>query len=106
MHYQHTLRVPIEYEGTEFYGGQKVRVNISPLEEDHGIIFETKKGQVKADIHRARQSRSSVLLEDKGVGVLHVEHMLATLFAYGIDNALVRLDRVPSRSYKSWMFLA
>ncbi len=96
---QRTVGRSLEYTGIEFYGGCEVRVLIEPAEEDSRIVFESNKGSVRADINLARQSKSSIMLEDGKTRVIHVEHILATLYAYGIDNARVRLERIPSGSY-------
>jgi len=96
---QFTLERPFELTGIEPYGGNSVRVGFSSLPLDSGVIFRTKAGYIPADIHLASQYRSSVLLKNKGAGILHVEHLLATLYSYGVDNALIEVKRVPSKSF-------
>lgn len=101
MQLQQTLRNPVTCTGTEFYGGNQVRIDIAPADENTGILFQTKRGDVKATLQNARQSRSAILLQQGRARVLHVEHFLATLFAYGIDNATVKLTRIPTRSFSA-----
>jgi UDP-3-O-[3-hydroxymyristoyl] N-acetylglucosamine deacetylase len=100
MQFQQTLRKLIEYNGIEFYGGNEVQVRIEPADEDTGIVFVTQRGRVKANIHGASQSRSSILLRDGRAKVINVEHILATLFAYGVDNAVIKLKKIPTRSFR------
>lgn len=100
MSLQNTLRSPIRLTGIEPYGGNAVNVTISPAEENAGIVFQTPRGDVKANLYYASASRNSILLDNGRVKVINVEHILATLYAYGIDNALIRLERLPSRSFK------
>jgi len=100
MQYQQTLKRDITYSGIEFYGGNLVELVLRPAEPDTGVVFRTNTGHVKADIHLASQSRSSVLLRNSTTTVLHSEHLLATLFAYGIDNVLIDVKRKSSRSFK------
>ena len=100
MSLQQTLKRKISYFGREFYGGNNVEVVVEPADENTGIVFLTTKGEVKADIRNARQSRSSIMLQSGNAKIIHVEHFLATLYAYGIDNAFVSARRIPSRSYR------
>lgn len=100
--YQHTLKKDIAYEGVTLLGGCPVEVRISPTNANRGITFFTPTGSVHADLRSASSyKRYSILLEDQSRGgrVLQPEHFLATLFAYGIDNADVTLRRRPTRSY-------
>ncbi len=99
---QNTIKNEFELWGIEPYGGNRVRVTISPAEEDSGIVFSTSKGDLKAELSKASQYKSAILLADENNEVLHIEHLLATLFAYGIDNARVSLEREASRSYR-WL---
>lgn len=100
MTLQQTLVKRVNYIGREFYGGNDVEVGIEPADENEGILFDTKRGVVKSRLENAEQSRSSILLKNGSARVIHVEHLLATLFAYGIDNAIVRLRRIPTRSFR------
>lgn len=99
MSLQQTVRREIEYTGIEFFGGNEVTVRIKPAEEDRGILFQTRYGDVPATLDCAMPSRCAILLSNGRGGVLHVEHFLATLWAYGVDNALVNLQRKPTRNF-------
>lgn len=100
MQHQHTIREPITVSGLEPYGGNTVDIEINPADEDTGIIFETPRGSIKADIDHASQKRSSITLSNGRVELSVVEHFLATLYAYGIDNATISIHQRPSRSYR------
>ena len=82
METQRTLKKNLSYSGKEFYGGKEVEVFIEPANENTGIVFQTRKGDVKATIENAKQSRSTIMLQEKRARVLHVEHLLAALYAY------------------------
>jgi UDP-3-O-acyl-N-acetylglucosamine deacetylase len=100
--YQHTIRRDIAYDGVTLLGGCPMEVRISPADANKGITFFTPTGSVHADLRSASAyKRYSILLEDKlnGGRVLQPEHFLATLFAYGIDNADIHLRRRPTKSY-------
>jgi UDP-3-O-acyl-N-acetylglucosamine deacetylase len=97
---QQTVKNHIYLEGLEPYGGNLVKIAIEPAGLDNGIVFRTSRGNVPAELEYALPSRNSILLTTGEVKVTNVEHMLATLFAYGVDNAYVDVERVPSRSFR------
>ncbi len=102
MNFQQTLRSETYYEGLESFGGQKVKATIYPAPTDTGIIFETKRGEVKANLQNASHFQSAIFLKQEQAGVIQVEHILATLWAYGIDNARIQLERTnPTLSFKA-----
>jgi UDP-3-O-acyl-N-acetylglucosamine deacetylase len=105
MSLQRTLSKPVLYSGKEPYGGNTVNVTIYPAGENTGIIFDTRRGVVRADLGNASQYKSAILLQERDARVLQVEHVLATLWAYGIDNAVVKPERVPSRSFRFLDFI-
>ena len=92
---QSTIKNKFELVGYEPYGGNIVKVGFYPADSDTGIVFSTKKGSIVASLDHASQYKSSVLLRDGDLGVLHVEHLLATLYAYGVDNLRVNVERQP-----------
>ncbi|MBU0615573.1 MAG: UDP-3-O-acyl-N-acetylglucosamine deacetylase [Nanoarchaeota archaeon] len=96
---QYTIKREFELVGQEPYGGNNVKVHFLPAGPDSGIVFTTKDGNVSASLGNASQYKFSVLLKEGAAGVLHVEHLLATLYAYGIDNLRVNIERQPSRSF-------
>lgn len=101
MQKQCTIRDNFELVGIEPFGGQKVMVKFSPSKEDSGIVFYTASGSVRAEIASASQYMCSLLLCNGAAAVIHPEHLLATLYAYGIDNAQVELERMPSRHFRT-----
>jgi UDP-3-O-[3-hydroxymyristoyl] N-acetylglucosamine deacetylase len=80
------------------YSGQYVQMRISPAEPGTGIVFQVPKGRVKADYRKAKACRRSIMLQHSSAKVIMPEHFLAIFFANGIDNAVVRLERLaPAR---------
>ena len=100
MSLQQTIGQQIQVTGVEPFGGNLVDVILKPADTDTGIVFETPVGNIEAKLEYASQYKSAVLLQEKGVKVLHVEHILATLYAYGIDNVRVELKRNLTRSFR------
>ena len=100
MSLQNTIRGTMHLRGIECYGGNFVEVILKPADEDTGVIFQTVNGDIKAKIDYSSPYRISVLLNNGRTQVIHVEHILATLYAYGIDNVLIQLKRIPSKSFR------
>lgn len=105
MSYQQTLKRNVEVSGLEPYGGKRVDVTLKPAEPNTGIVFQTQRGDVKNSLYNARQHKCAVMIDNGTARVLHVEHFLATLYAYGIDNVIVDVKTTPSRSYKFLHFI-
>ncbi len=96
--YQTTLRSSVSLSGVGVHGGKPVTITFHPADPDTGIVF------TRTDLDEdARELRAlvaevgatdlcTVLGNPADVHVATVEHLMATLFALGIDNAHVELD--------------
>ena len=96
--YQATLKTPVMLSGVGVHGGKPVSITFHPADPDTGITFS------RADLGmEAREIRAlvaevgatdlcTVLGNPAEVHVATVEHLMATLFALGIDNAFVEID--------------
>jgi len=108
MEMQQTLKDNISISGLEPYGGKEVELLLKPAEPNTGIVFKTPRGSIEAKLDYAFPYKKSILLSNEEsrainvelVRVLNVEHLLATLYVYGIDNARVVVQRVPSPSFE------
>jgi len=108
---QRTLSDPVELTGTDLLGGCRVDVIIYPGAEDTGYMFTTPSGPLSEDYLEARIENvdpmgpftRSVRLSNQSGGVIHSEHLLATLHE-SVDNAIIELNRHPSKSFRalSW----
>ncbi|MBX3464851.1 MAG: UDP-3-O-[3-hydroxymyristoyl] N-acetylglucosamine deacetylase [Planctomycetes bacterium] len=93
---QRTLRNPVEYRGIGLHSGKEIRIVVRPAEAGTGVAF------VRTDIEdhpmvrahganmKARQRRTCI--QDGRAEVYTCEHLLAALYALGIDNAMVEID--------------
>ena len=93
---QRTLKSPVEYRGVGLHSGKEIRITVRPAEAGTGVTF------VRTDIEehpvvrahganmKARQRRTCI--QDGRAEVYTCEHLLAAMFALGIDNALVEID--------------
>ncbi len=95
MRCQRTLKAAARFEGVGLHGGRTSTVTVEPAPEWTGLIF------VREDLGGRRlpalqQYRAPMVnatrLEHDGVAVDTPEHLLAALYALGVDNALLRLE--------------
>lgn len=96
---QKTLREHVTLAGIGVHSGKPVTMVIGPADADNGILFSRTDaaGDTGADIAAVRSAvastrRCTVLGDPNGVYVSTVEHLLATLSALGVDNALIEID--------------
>lgn len=91
---QCTLKAAIGCVGVGLHTGQRVSLSFQPAPADHGIVFRrTDLGiDIPARFDRVVDTRLCTVLEQDGVRITTVEHVMAALFGCGIDNAVVELD--------------
>jgi UDP-3-O-[3-hydroxymyristoyl] N-acetylglucosamine deacetylase len=115
LSYQHTLRGSAECSGIGVHSGEKVRLRLLPAPENTGITF------IRTDVrdgarhiparwdHVVDTRLCTVIANDHGSKVATIEHLMAALYAYGIDNAVVEIDQaevpVMDGSSDSFVFL-
>lgn len=96
IHLQTTLRHSTTFKGTGLHSGRPVVMTIAPAPAGHGIVFERKDvadGTVPARWDLVdRTPLCSRLVNEHGVSVSTVEHVMAALSGCGIHNALITLD--------------
>lgn len=96
--YQTTLKTRVTLTGIGVHSGREVRAHFSPAEADTGIVF-----QVASDTGASREFRALVsevgatdlctmLGDPAGKHIATVEHLMASLFGYGIDNLVVEIE--------------
>ena len=95
--FQQTFKNPVKFEGIGLHTGKISNVTIFPGESDQGIIFKRvdlkNKNIIPANYQNVTAARLCTTLENKdGVKVSTVEHLLAALYIFGIDNAFIEID--------------
>lgn len=108
---QHTLSKKVSIQGTGIHSGNLCGVAIEPAPPDSGIVFYHNQTDtaipvsINADINTER----STSISSNGATVRTIEHLLATFFAMGIDNAKVTVsgEELPilDGSAKEWVEL-
>jgi UDP-3-O-[3-hydroxymyristoyl] N-acetylglucosamine deacetylase / 3-hydroxyacyl-[acyl-carrier-protein] dehydratase len=93
---QHTLGKEVSIFGTGLHTGYKVDMTLKPATPGFGIQFQRidlpNQPIVKADCDLVTDTSRGTTLEQNGVKVCTVEHLLAALVGMGIDNVLVELN--------------
>lgn len=96
MQKQKTLAHEVEINGIGLHSGAKVNLKIKPGEIDSGIIFVRKDLPGEPKISATADKVTSVLrattIEENGVKVFTIEHLMSALNVFGIDNCIVELD--------------
>jgi UDP-3-O-[3-hydroxymyristoyl] N-acetylglucosamine deacetylase len=94
---QHTLKSAISCVGTGLHSGNRVNLTLRPAQAGTGIVFRrTDAGvEIPAREEHVIDTRLCTQLgrpDGPHARVGTVEHLMAALFATGIDNAVVELD--------------
>ena len=95
---QHTLSRIYEFEGKGLHTGVPAKLRILPAPADYGIRFRrTDLGEdavVRALAFNVGNVALNTTLEERGVRVILVEHLLSALAGLGVDNALIEIDSI------------
>ena len=96
---QRTLRKSVVASGQGLHSGVRTGLILQPLPPDSGIVFTNLSADesVPAHIDYVDSTGYATALHRNGVVARTVEHLLATLHAYGITNLLIKVEgEVPS----------
>ena len=95
---QRTLRGTAECSGIGVHSGEKVTMRLLPAPENTGVVF------IRTDLYNGARKvparwdhvvdtrLCTVVGNDHGAKVATIEHLMAALRAYDIDNAYVEID--------------
>lgn len=94
---QHTLANDLKITGTGLHSGCPVCLTLKPAPVNHGIIFKRVdlpgQPEIKALYSNVVDTRNCTCIGDKaGNLVSTIEHLMASLYMTGIDNALIEVD--------------
>lgn len=92
---QRTLKNVIRATGVGLHTGEKVYLTLRPAASDTGIVFRRidlpDPVEIRACPENVSDTRLSTTLENNGVRVSTVEHLMSAFAGLGIDNAYVDL---------------
>lgn len=91
---QRTIARPVVGAGLGLHSGARTGIILQPLPPGSGIVFSSVSGggTVEADVANVDSTGYATTLFKKGLAVRTVEHLMATLHAYGITNLLVKIE--------------
>ena len=93
---QQTLNRPASFSGIGLHSGNRVNMTLLPAAVNQGIRFRRVdlegKPEIEARVENVGETSRSTTLAKGNVKIHTVEHVLAALAGYGIDNAVVELD--------------
>ncbi|MFA6199334.1 MAG: bifunctional UDP-3-O-[3-hydroxymyristoyl] N-acetylglucosamine deacetylase/3-hydroxyacyl-ACP dehydratase [Bacteroidales bacterium] len=96
MEQQNTIKSKLTLSGKGLHCGKDVTVNILPAEPNAGIKFcridLENKPIIPASVDFVTDTSRGTTLEKNGVKICTIEHLMATLNYFNIDNALIELD--------------
>ncbi len=96
MIFQRTLKQAISATGVGLHSGERVKLTLKPAAPDAGIVFRRtdlpEPVEVKAEPMLVNDTRlSSTLVNDTGVRVGTIEHLMSAFAGFGIDNLIVEV---------------
>lgn len=96
MKLQNTLSKSYKFEGKGLHTGVYSHIEICPAPVDTGIVFNRvdigEDAVIAAIADYVADVRRSTTIEKDGIKVSTTEHLLAALYALGVDNAIIKVD--------------
>ncbi len=93
---QRTIKKPVSFSGWGLHTGVEVKLTLSPAPEDQGYQFIrtdlNDRPIIQAIAENVVETSRGTTLEDNGVKVSTVEHVLAACVGSGIDNITIELN--------------
>src|SRR5256885_9075127 len=93
---QRTLASPVSCAGVGLHSGAKVSMRLLPARPDSGVVLVRTdlegKPAIAARAQNVIDTELATTLGEGAVRIGTVEHVLATLYGLGIDNARVEID--------------
>lgn len=93
---QRTLKNSVSVTGVGLHSGEKVTLGLRPAPANTGIVFRRVDvkpvEEIRAQAELVHDTRLSTCMEQNGVRVATIEHLMSALAGLGIDNAYVDLN--------------
>lgn len=96
MIYQCTIAKPTQFSGIGLHSGLRINTRLRPAESDNGIVFHQRTEEhtvsIRACADNVVDTRLATVLGKGEARISTVEHLLASLYAFGIDNLHIDID--------------
>ena len=109
--YQKTIRSSVSFSGVGIHSGKAVNMTLYPADEDFGIVFKRTdldlNNNIKVIPENIDFSKYCSKLKNKnGICVNTVEHLLASLHSFDINNLLIEINssELPAMDGSSYEF--
>lgn len=93
---QHTIKTSVKVTGVGLHSGEKVTLGLRPAPANTGIVFcrvdKKPVEQIRVNAELVHDTRLSTCMEQNGVRVATVEHLMSALSGLGVDNIFIDLD--------------
>lgn len=94
---QRTIKAPVSISGVGLHTGNNVTITFKPAPENYGFKFRridlNSSTLVDADVDNVVDTSRGTSIEQDGVRIDTVEHVLAALTGLQVDNALIELNQ-------------
>jgi UDP-3-O-[3-hydroxymyristoyl] N-acetylglucosamine deacetylase len=97
MPYQTTIRTPVETSGIGLHTAVASRVRLVPAPAGTGIVFrrlDLDNFEIEAHGRNVARVSYATSLMKKGVLLSTTEHLLAAIYACGVDNIYIEIDAI------------
>ncbi len=93
---QKTITKPVNFSGWGLHTGVEVKLTLAPAPEDHGYQFVrtdlNDRPVIRALAENVVETSRGTTLEENGVRVSTIEHVMAACMGCGIDNVRIELN--------------
>jgi len=93
---QRTLKSSVSVTGVGLHSGEKVTLGMRPAPANTGIVFRRVDVkpvmEIRAHAELVNDTRLSTCMEQNGIRVATIEHLMSALAGLGVDNAYIDLD--------------
>jgi len=97
LKFQQTLGAPISFSGVGLHTGASVNLKVVPAPPDTGLVFQRvdlDNFRIEANIKNVARVAYATTLMKQGVLLSTVEHLLSSLYIFGIDNASIEINNL------------
>ncbi|MFC1668320.1 UDP-3-O-acyl-N-acetylglucosamine deacetylase [Chlamydiota bacterium] len=93
---QKTIKSSVNYTGIALHTGNKAKITFEPAPQNHGVEFIRTDLEgapsIFADIEHVRGVTRGTTIGNGAITIHTVEHVLAVLMGFEIDNLIVKMD--------------